>query len=718
MAALKFKLIGGLGNQTGRNGSEYCAQSLNWYAHQGALKKRRGMTPIRSVQALETTAGTFYGAAPLNQFPGAVTAFGALPISMSGNGTILVGADAPFNRVRIDGAPGTDSYLASNIAAAFQGTAGLAYGCTFFCNSGSGFVLPVYPAVNFKGSYSTANDIANIGPWLVFGGSASGAAIATVSTQIEFVFEPPAGWAVQTIGGQSKFWIAIVLPRNATAGSTITNAGVCTTENRIMNVLTFQDRNETPHEFVVSMFGDDGRQLRFMMDGVVLSQSVDLQPDGNSRVFGPDQQIFSAYHGASDRVLGYIEEYGWFYVIPGVNTAFNLPADSIGTDTEFVSVKGGLRSFLPESDFIMVADTRAFSFRGQTISWSAPGADVDIWPNASQIFLDDGFGPITGAAFVNGSIIVFKRRAIYAMQLNGNDTSDTEYDAVPLSTNVGCIGGLCPAGDSLFFVGEDGIYRFNGRVAVQMTDKFDEEFFTGKIGVDFSKTKAMFYSPTSQVRFFFPFESSNILDRAMYINAAGIVIPDSVGSKVDDSGDTFSAWPQGRMSQTSGEYGFQATAVCADFSLPVPRNLVGDRFGFLWELDSGFADGGFPVVASLQQSEQNYAGTGQALVGPVYVSQSGRVTQEPLVVGIIPNNQFEETKQINAQPYERGMFRGVSSYPNPQATCRLSQAGVTKRINAQVRCHSFGVYVYDASIGIREINGFSVDVIPVGNRGF
>ena len=712
MPALKFKLLGGLGNQVGRDGLEYCSSTLNWYAHQGALKKRKGMSVIGTVPASETTSGVYFARSVNAAVPGSVVAYGSLPLTLptgAKEDTVWIGADSPFSRFRIAGAPGTDSTLPSVFHVnQYSITDGIHF------RYGSAPANDLFPAMIHVGAYDTATDIAIIGPWFPLSGSASGTAVATLSDQLECAFEPPSDWATSTVGGQTKYWVSIQLPIIITAGSTITSGGVCLTENRVMNVLSFTDRSETPHLFTASMYSNDGKQLRFTMDGTTLSQSVDLQPDGNSRVFGPSQMVFSAYHGASDRVIGYIQDYGWFYAIPGVPSVFSLPADDLGTDTEFVNIKGGLRSFLPESNGILIADTRIFAWKDQTISWSAPGALVDVWPNASEIFLDDGYGPITGAAFMNGSILFFKRRAIYSVQLNGNDTADTEYDAVPISTNVGCVGGLCPAGDSLFFVGEDGLYRFNGRVAAKLTSKFDEEFLTGKIGMDFSKTKAAYYSPLGQVRFFFPFESSDILDRALYVNTAGVVVQTEDGT--DDS--VFSAWPQGRVSTTSGEYGFQATAVCADYSTARPRNLIGDRFGFIHELDSGYGDGGYQVVAELTQSEQNYAGTGQALVGPVFLSQSGRATQNSVSVGIVPNNQQTEAKLISAQPFERGMARDYTIYASPTATCKITPGGVTKRLNAMIRAHSFGVYVLDNSIGLREINGFSVDIVPVGNRGF
>ena len=414
-------------------------------------------------------------------------------------------------------------------------------------------------------------------------------------------------------------------------------------------------------------------------------------------------------------MVGYISNFGWFYLIPGDGNVYNLAADPIGTDTPFQGLKGGLAGAIPEADGLIIADSRIFSWKDQTLRWSAYGPYIDVWANASTIFVDDGLGPITGAAVVGGSIILFKRKAIYAVQQNGKDVSEVDYDTLALSNNIGAVGGICGAGDEVFFVGESGYYHFNGKSAEKLTTKIDEKFLAGVLGINFAKAQAVFYAPLGQMRIFYPVESENLLDGAVYVNASESVTP----GDDDGDGNAFSVWPQGRVLSTQpGEYGFQGSAVCCDSTGIRPRILLGDRYGFVWEMDSGYYDGGKPVVADITQSQQNYAGNSKVLAGPTYVSQNGQMTDNSMEITLIPNGQAQQGKAITCYPYERGMSRGHASVTSNSANAKPSQAGVTKRLNHAVRCHSFAVRLVDDVAGMREITGISVEVIPVGDRGF
>lgn len=717
MPQVRFGLLAGLADSIGRHGPEFVQKSLNWYAHSSTLKKRAGSTPVRAIAAQETTSGV-YVAWTTGADPTAVTASGSLPLAATVSSTaVFIGHTTTFNRFKMAGLPDVDLDLVGDLGSLT--TYPLTNACAFYYRVGATWVR-FYPGNAFFGGYDSTNDLSVIAPWWTFGSGGGIGVACPAQTQLECMFEPPSAWTTATFNGQTKYWIKVVIPKAMSAAATISSASVCTTENRILNILTWQDRAGTPHDLVVSMYGDDGKLLVFTLDGTVLSQSVDLQPDGNSAVYSAETKVITAYHGATDRVVGYIQNAGWFYLIPGDGNVYNLPADSIGTNTPYQSVFGGLRSALPDAEHMVVADSRIFSATDQTLSWSSPGADIDVWPNRNQIYIDDGLGPITGVAVVQGSTIIFKRRAIYAVQANGQNDGDG-YDAMPLSNNVGAIGGLCGAGDQLFFVGEDGFYRFDGKQAVRLNNKIDPEFLNGEIGMDFRRTKSVFYSPLGQVRFFFPFESANILDRAIYVDAAAAVTP---GEEEDSA---FGVWPQGRSGTSAGgelgytdgnpEYGFQGTAVCADFTQARPRILLGDRYGFVWEMDSGYAEAGYQVVADLTQSEQNFAGSNVVLAGPVFLSQNGQATTTALDVTLIPNGQQAQGKSVTALPYSNGMSRAWTTYANPQATNKPSEAGVTKRLNQNVRCHSFSVRLLDDVAGVREVTGVSIGIISYGDRG-
>lgn len=709
MPQVRFGLLAGLADSIGRHGPEFVSSSVNWFAHSSTLKKRLGSTVFRAAPAQAYTTTAAYAAWSDGTEPATVYDDASVPIpGDTGNDTVFIGSRVTFNRFKIDGIGTRDTAARYDLTRLT--THPLTQGCEFYYWNGTAWTQ-CYPGNAARWTYNTANDTSYIAPWLNFSGTHGGTA-GSDTTQLECMMEPPSDWTSKDIGGADLYWIKIVLPVNTASGpENISSFSVCATENRVLNLLTWQDRMGTPHDLCISMDGDDGKLLTFMLDGVTLTQSVDLQPDGNSAMYSAETKIITAYHGATDRVIGYIQNAGWFYLIPGDGNVYSLPADSVGTNTPYQSVFGGLRSGLPEAEHMIVSDSRLFSATDQTVSWSSPGAYIDVWPNRNQIYIDDGLGPITGMAVVQGSLIIFKRRAIYAVQANGQNDGDG-YDALPLSNNVGAIGGLCGAGDQLFFVGEDGFYRFDGKQAVRLNNKIDPEFLSGEIGMDFRRTKSVFYSPLGQVRFFFPFESANVLDRAAYIDAAAAVTP---GEEEDSA---FGVWPQGRTTDVQpGQYGFQGTAVCADYTQARPRILMGDRYGFVWEMDSGYADAGYQVVADVLQSEQNFAGSNVVLAGPTFLSQNGQMTTTPVEVTLVPNGQPGEGKSINANPYSNGMSRAWTVYANAHATNKMSEAGVTKRLNHNVRCHSFAVRLVDDVAGAREVTGVSVGVISYGDRG-
>lgn len=445
-----------------------------------------------------------------------------------------------------------------------------------------------------------------------------------IAQTVDLFIDPTEEWNAVTYNGHTKFWLVLAGcsafedhgQTTPAIGGTVT---VSTTENRVKCVLPFRDRSGARHLFVAYQYGDDDVEMRYELDGTNLSIGDSLQPDGSAKVFSAAQAVTAHYHRSSDRVIGCIDGFNWFYLIPNEGTIYALVPDDIAADTPYQGLVDGLRSAIPTGAVTAIYDDRLWVANGSTIFWSAPGVFADIWSNGWEINLGDAGGPVTGMAVVAGVLAVLKRNSIYVIQAAGG--SD-EYTGYQVPGNVGCVAPRAArAADNVaWFPAEDGIYTFNGAELSKVTDAADAfwdkeispgrvEYALGVISMEKEEYR-LFYAP--------PGESTLCGRRALYASFR----------ETQES-----CWPQkGERTTLSSEdievYGFQATAVEADQTFSRERILLGDRWGMLWEMDRGQRDGPAPVTWDITSARINVGSGSKALARWVTPTVDAAVKQD------------------------------------------------------------------------------------------
>jgi len=555
--------------------------------------------------------------------------------SADGN-RIYIGHTAPFNRCGM--------YVDTTADVATLATCVFTKDMTYYYWNGTAWTL-FYPACLDVPVYSTAHDISTVAPGVCF--SPAGNAINNIM-QLELVFVPPDDWAQVSVAGSNMYWMYAQYSASVLAGvaqALIVNVGssyVQATENRIVHVNTFFDREGTPHEFLAYLYGEDGHELRFMLDGTVLTQSEGLQPDTTSQLFSEGTQVTSFYHAPTNRLIGRVAGHAWFYAIFGNGEIYHFSADGVGTGTPYESLTRGLRSVIPVDGFPALRDGRLFNFQGQQGLWSASNVYVDIWPNEFE-FIDgglvDGYGDITGVLSLSGGLVVFKRKGIYVITASGEPD---DYFAEPFPSGVGAVGGLCAAGDFALFVAEDGIYAFDGENQRKLSDAIDELFSEG-LSSNLAKAVAIYHAPQNQYRLFYPSPSSSVLDCALYVDLSPIM-----GQSAEGEQRVVSIWPQGKYLNT--EYGFQATSIHEDITVTPARTLAGDRYGVLWELDVERHDAGHPVRCRAIQSPMNVGNDGVVVIRQVVatIKNTGR---QDWTLELVPDNVPGDAQVVPCEAY-------------------------------------------------------------------
>jgi len=110
--------------------------------------------------------------------------------------------------------------------------------------------------------------------------------------------------------------------------------------------------------------------------------------------------------------------------------------------------------------------------------WWSELFDPEEWPAVNYWSFNDGDGDtITCHKPFLGELIVFKRRSIH--NLRGTTLDDFRSDL--LDNRVGCVGQRAAAvdGTSMYFVGDDGLYHFNGVKATNITKGTIPLFWSG-----------------------------------------------------------------------------------------------------------------------------------------------------------------------------------------------------------------------------------------------
>lgn len=100
--------------------------------------------------------------------------------------------------------------------------------------------------------------------------------------------------------------------------------------------------------------------------------------------------------------------------------------------------------------------------------WWSEINDIENWPPVNYWEVKSGDGDeITNMKSFMGELLIFKKHSIHS--LRGVDFADFRLDE--LETQVGCVGprGAVVNGPEVYFVNEEGVYRFNGMKATNLS---------------------------------------------------------------------------------------------------------------------------------------------------------------------------------------------------------------------------------------------------------
>lgn len=610
-----LRMLKGLASAPMEASPDHCSRSRNFVARGGRLQVRPGMRFLQAVGKVETDPAPRYAISTAE--PTTVTA----TLGGTGNGQYLwIGFTARPVRfsLAIDltcqswpsqalftGAVRTASQLEY---AAWNGTAWASVGVADVFAGTPTAPTPFMSALSNFGAGETQ----------------------TFSAMVD----PLATWATKTIDGATRYWLRIRTPMFETLGQDTIEvpAGAVTyttTENRVKCLVPFRDRAGAPHLFVAYQYGDDDVEMRYELDGVSLSIGDALQPDGAARVFSRGQMVTAFYHRSTDRVIGCIDGFNWFYLVPSEASIFALIPDDEAIDTPYKGLVDGLRSALPTGPCAAIYDDRLFVLQDNVLYYSSPGVFADIWSNGWEIPLGDGGGPGTGLCVVGGVLAVFKRNSIYVVQAAGGEDA---YSAFQIPGNIGCVSsrGAYANDNVAWFPAEDGIYTFNGAELAKVSDVIDAYWGDEVVDAGLGQSIGIVTTESDEYRLFMPSVGGDPWtgDSALY-------------TSFRDQSESF--WPQ---APDADGYGFQATAVAADQVKKRERILLGDRYGCIWEMDQGRYDGPQRVTAEITSARVN-VGTGAKALARWVTPTVRAETNETLEAGVYPDDRVATEQAVN-----------------------------------------------------------------------
>lgn len=703
--------VKGLHAAPGVAGPKFCSEALNVFDNNNRIVKRGGQLPVTSIVGSRTT-GVYQGLGQGTTVPNSVGT-GAQAAGAIDN-TPYYGHSAPFNRliasatmICVRGVGTRRSNLVAEYSTGPTTWATLEY--TFLSQP------YFYPAKN-----------ASVGPPLIARSpqAHNGETLPTDTSAVDMIFVPPTNWVAATIGGQSKYWIRI---RGYVAGDfypgssgfQLESASVQTTENRILGGLAFRGRNNVRHLFLAYLYGTAGTDLRFSLNGTVLTQSDGLSPDGSAVLFNGDTKVRAVYHDPTDRIIGHVQGLGWFYQIPTANTEIYPFIPDDGEGTRYGNESEGNRSAFPDSDVFAIHEGRMFMAVGSRIYWSAPDEFVAIMPNANFADISDEDGEIVAMESIAGVLVIFKRDSTWSLQPDG---SAEGYQKQRINGGLGCVAprSVVKHGSDIFRLTESGPAVLHNGTSEELIQENISELFNGKWSSDPSKAVGVFSSALSnQYRLFYPsIRSHGVLDAALY----GVIAQNSRGD------GEVRWWPQGKPTRrmlggtpNQEPYGFNATCVISDISSDPNSILLGDKYGVLWRMDAGYKDGGSPVRSLFRSAPLGAGGGQQRTLRWINVAfkNTGR-RNWTLTARYEGKPELEKSFTLNAV---RGTDNGIASGIADDDTIVLEGTecvGVNdtqmRQVQFGTRCRQFQLAAQSDIAAPMQWNGFEVEVNAMGRR--
>lgn len=674
-----------------KSSPEHCVDALNVFDRQGDLVKRGGMEPYFDPAVTVSTGGNFgFGASD-----GTATLSGTTATGDSNDIYAYLGLSGTFNHASVYGkltaaATTRDTLLEQLTVKYWNGTAWTA------CNA----------RINLVPYYDSANDSFSPAPWLQYG---SAGAVTASRLLFHITIDPPSDWALTSINSQNKYYLRIEgfaagdLDGAEANSSTLYATGV----EPIIHINTWQDRSGARHELVIRR-SDASATFSAWLDGNAVTISDDIA-FSSGPVLDASTRVDSFYHPVTNRVIGRITGRGWFFLSIGPRRMdLFSPDDTPGRP--YQSLPEGLRSAMPRGDVVAMFDGRLFAFDKGHVTWSAPDAFPDVWPNQFEYFIQEGEGPVTAAVAFKSFMAVFTTTAVFRVTPTGGDG----YLFEKISSSVGCLGprAACSVGDVAAFMSGDGVYTFDGSTVSCISRAIEELFHTDAVTPRPADAWLLFNQQYNQLRVFYRGYNSDLeYDGALYANLDGYI------TRVDgEPAKELAWWPQGKYEDT--DYGFSATYLHMDLTRANPVMLIGDRYGPVWQADSGDYDGGSAVQAFARGMPVNVDTSQQVIVTRVDVSLRN-TGDKTLSIEVVPDEREDQVESYEDDTYVGTDTALVDSTTVVDSTSTVQDADAVLLMECPfaLLCRSFSVGFKHEAAGQVQIMGFDVKVSRAGNRG-
>ena len=305
-----------------------------------------------------------------------------------------------------------------------------------------------------------------------------------------FSFAAPQDWATTTVDSQSAYWVRFNLLDVDLAAATQIDVDDALT----VTVGAFDVRG-----MFVANFPSNKRYIS-VTDGLTGSTTpATVYQNGSeignrtyvSRTLSPGVEgenasiaVISEFDTAFVAYAYRVTTHNAFPVTASENVATVEDRDAlIGPGAAFDRNLIVQDSTFPQAKYVTFFKGRlwALNLLGQptTVQWSGASPGYRVWPSLSkEPLVEDDNSPITGGIGFNEHLVVFKNDSTWIMVDEGvNEFDLTEFTPVRVVPGVGCVANnsIQQIRGNLIFLGEDGIYRFDGTPSIfKLSDRVNE----------------------------------------------------------------------------------------------------------------------------------------------------------------------------------------------------------------------------------------------------
>jgi len=217
---------------------------------------------------------------------------------------------------------------------------------------------------------------------------------------------------------------------------------------------------------------------------------------------------------------------------------------------------------------------------------------------------NDRYGPITGAATLNGDIVIFKRNTIYMFTIGGGTTIDTEtlsllhdFSLKQVDENIGCVAPktICSIGNAIVFMSDIGVYVFDGVNTLYLSEAIENDL--KNINISRKELACGAYNRAKNQYWLSIANSSQDFNDTVFVYDFNLKI-------------WFAPYDNMRCDVMSNyRDGNEEKLIC------------GDKFGYLYEMDKGSADGtdiGYSFVCRTGAKSTSWAGLEKIFIDSPY----------------------------------------------------------------------------------------------------